>query len=112
MRNMRTIIKRLYASASPYGSYSLLDPSTAMTTYPTVRQVPTHIARPSYVPSNFFTGGWGDHEDVEMDTSSQEGRLDERGVAGVRRTGRMAAEILRRAGELVRVRRRSKESLH
>lgn len=75
-----------------------------MTTYPTVRPVPSHIARPPYVPRNFFTDGWGDHDDVEVYTpTQQEGRLDIAGVKGVRKVGQMAAEILRQAGKLVKV---------
>jgi methionyl aminopeptidase len=76
-----------------------------MTTYPDIRPVPKHIPRPAYVPANFFDAGWGDHDEVaEVPVPSQEeGRLDQGGMQGVRTAGRLAAEILREAGKLVKV---------
>ena len=102
---MRASIARLYAAKSPYGSYAVLHPSMAMTTYPDIRPVPKHIARPPYVPGNFFDADWGDHDEVpEIPVPSQEdGRLCQGGVEGVRRAGRLAADILRAAGKLVKV---------
>lgn len=93
------------AHISPYGSYRVLNPSTAMTVYPDIRPVPPTIPRPVYVPSNFFNVGWGYHvSPPEIRTPSQEeGRLDVKGMEGVRAVGRMAAEILRKAGELIKV---------
>ena len=102
---MRASITRLYTALSPYGSYAVLHPSSAMTTYPDIRPVPRHIPRPAYVPANFFDAGWGDHEEVEEVSvpTQEEGRLDLQGIEGVRRAGRLAAEILREAGKLVKV---------
>lgn len=76
-----------------------------MTAYPDIRPVPRHIPRPAYVPANFFDAGWGDHDEVpEIPVPSQEaGRLDQLGVEGARRAGRLAAEILGEAGKLVKV---------
>ena len=102
---MRQSIARLSTAATPYGSYSVLDPTSAMTTYPTIRPVPSSIPRPAYVPKNFFDAGWGDHDEiVAIKTPSQEeGRLNAKDMRGVRAVGKMAAEILREAGKLVKV---------
>jgi len=77
-----------------------------MTTYPSIRHVPPNIPRPPYVPRNFFEAGWGDHDEVsEIKTPSQEeGRLEKKGMKGVRTAGKMVAEILKEAGKLVKVR--------
>jgi hypothetical protein len=55
--------------------------------------------------SYFFNVGWGYHvSPPEIRTPSQEeGRLDVKGMEGVRAVGHMAAEILRKAGELIKV---------
>ena len=76
-----------------------------MTIYPPIRPVPSHIPRPPYVPRNFFEAGWGDHDEVgEIKTPTQaEGRLELKGMKGARAVGRMAAEILKEAGKLVKV---------
>lgn len=102
---MRPSITRLYTALSPYRSYAILHPSTALTVYPDIRPVPRRIPRPAYVPANFFDAGWGDHEEVEElpVPSQEEGRLDKAGVDGVRRAGKLAAEILREAGKLIKV---------
>lgn len=76
----------------------------AMTTYPDPRPVPPveQIARPPYVPSNFFTDGWGDH------LPGSEHKFDERlgaeGEGGVRRAGKVVAELLREVvGKMIKV---------
>lgn len=76
-----------------------------MTSYPDIRPVPPHIPRPSYVPSNFFQVSWGDHDTPPeiITPSHEEGRLDERGIRGVREVGALVAHILREAGKLVKV---------
>ena len=103
---MRRSIARLFTAATPYGSYSVLDPTSAMTMYPTVRPVPSSIPRPAYVPKNFFDAGWGDHDEIAAvkPPSQEEGRLNAKDMRGVRAVGKMAAEILREAGKLVKVR--------
>jgi methionyl aminopeptidase len=78
-----------------------MDPSMAMTTYPDIRHVPEAIPRPPYVPSNFFTDGWGDHlpgSDTKYPTELGTG-----GVEGVRKAGKVVAEILRKVERMIKV---------
>ena len=73
----------------------------AMTTYPDIRGVPDSIPRPPYVPSNFFTEGWGDHlpgSDLKFPEE-----LGNDGVEGVRKAGKVVAEILKKVGKMIKV---------
>lgn len=97
-----------HAGPSRFGRYDLLDPSSAMTTFPDPRPVPREIARPSYVPANFFDAPWGDHDKVEERPvpEQEEGRIklgtdEERRV---RRSGRVVAEVLSLVGGMLVVR--------
>lgn len=94
-------------SPTRFGRYPVLEPRMAMTTYPDPRQVPDGIKRPPYVPSNFFTDGWGDHEpgsEVKL-----EERLGMEGREGVRRAGKVVAKLLREVGRMIRVCRQTGE---
>jgi methionyl aminopeptidase len=74
----------------------------AMTTYPEIRDVPEHIPRPPYVPTNFFTEGWGDHHpgsDEKYPTPPRE-----EGQRGVRKAGKVVAELLKEVGRMIKVR--------
>ena len=93
---------------SKFGRYPLMTPDMAMTTYPDPLPVPASIPRPPYVPSNFFTAPWGEHDQP----SFQEGRVQvdegkrdsvER-VQALLQVGGMAAEILQMVERKIRVR--------
>jgi methionyl aminopeptidase len=89
------------ASPSRFGRYPVLQPSMAMTTYPDIRGVPDSIPRPPYVPSNFFTEGWGEHLPGSDHKFSEELGTD--GVKGVRKAGKVVAEILKKVGKMIKV---------
>jgi hypothetical protein len=103
MRTSLRLAKQVLASPQ-YGRYPLLHHSTAMTTYPDIRPVPARIPRPVYVPSNFFDVRWGDHDSPGSEDDLSDARtLDREGMEGVRRAGRMAGEVLREVGKLIKV---------
>ena len=87
-----------------FGRYPVLQASSAITSYPLPRPVPDHIIRPSYVPGNFSSAPWGDH-DVPPDPLESEGRIQIGGEEerAVKTVSRMAAEVLRNVGLLVKV---------
>jgi len=93
------------ASPSRFGRYPVLQPSMAMTTYPEVRAVPDSTPRPPYVPSNFFSAGWGDH--LPGSEHQYPVELGHEGSEGVRRAGKVVAEILKEVGKMVKVSRSS-----
>ncbi|WVQ80759.1 methionine aminopeptidase, type I [Cryptococcus sp. DSM 104549] len=99
------LLRRAYhAAPSRFGTYPLLPPSLALTSYPDVLPVPSQIPRPPYVPSNFFTASWGEHDTPETDMEEEGERitLGSEGEAKVRKAGWMAAKVLREAGRLVK----------
>jgi methionyl aminopeptidase len=73
----------------------------AMTTYPEIRGVPDSIPRPPYVPSNFFSGGWGDHLPGSDYKFPEE--LENEGVERVRKAGKVVAGILKEVGKMIKV---------
>ncbi|WRT66407.1 methionine aminopeptidase, type I [Kwoniella shivajii] len=88
---------------SKYGIYPLLPPSSASTSYPPPRYVPETIARPDYVPKNFFTSGWGEHDSVEIpEAQAQRIEMGGEGERRVREVAKMAREVLNDIGRLVR----------
>jgi len=93
------------ASPSRFGRYPVLQPSMAMTTYPEVRAVPDSIPRPPYVPSNFFSAGWGDH--LPGSEHQYPVELGHEGSEGVRKAGKVVAEILKEVEKMVKVSRLS-----
>lgn len=88
------------SSPTRFGRYPTLMPSMAMTIYPDIRPVPDTIQRPPYVPLNFFTDGWGDHLPGSQLNFPEE--LGVEGKEGVRRAGKVVAEILKEVGRLVK----------
>ncbi|WWD17266.1 methionine aminopeptidase, type I [Kwoniella shandongensis] len=100
-------IRRYHTLPSRFGTYPLLHPSSALTSYPTPLPVPTTIPRPSYVPKNFFTAPWGEHDAPESDTDDVELRgerikLGSEGEKRVREVARLASEVLKEVGKLVK----------
>ncbi len=97
--------RRYHAAPARYGQYPVLQASSAMTFYPNPRPVPDSIPRPAYVPRNFFTAPWGDH-DVPLQPDQVDERIDlgTEEVEAVRKVARMAAEVLKDVGKVVRVR--------
>lgn len=100
------IFKRAYhPGPSRFGSYPLILSSSAITSYPEPLPVPDHIRRPQYVPSNFFTAPWGEHNTPEMGVDNQtEGErigMGSKEERDVRMACKVAAEILKRAGDSV-----------
>lgn len=100
------IFKREYhPGPSRFGSYPLLLSSSAITSYPEPLPVPDHIRRPQHVPSNFFTAPWGEHNAPEMgvDNETEGGRIGmgSKEERDVRMACKVAAEILKRAGDSV-----------
>ncbi|RXK36013.1 methionine aminopeptidase, type I [Tremella mesenterica] len=90
-------------SPSKFGRYAVLSPETAMKIYPTPLPVPVHIPRPSYVPRNFFTAPWGDHELPNNEDEVVRGvRLGTEEEIEVRKAGKMAGEVLKLIGGLIR----------
>jgi methionyl aminopeptidase len=79
----------------------MMVPSMAMTSYPDIRHVPDEIPRPPYVPSNFFTDGWGDHYPGSDAKFSNE--LGPEGIAGVRKAGKVVSEILKEVERMIKV---------
>lgn len=73
----------------------------SMTRYPDIRPVPETIARPPYVPDNFFTEGWGDH--CPGSELKFEEKLGRDGEEGVRTAGKVVAELLKEVGKIIRV---------
>lgn len=72
-----------------------------MTTYPDIRAVPDTIPRPPYVPSNFFSDGWGDHLPGSDDKSPLE--LSNEGMEGVKKAGKVVAELLKEVKKMIKV---------
>ncbi|WVQ99433.1 methionine aminopeptidase, type I [Kwoniella sp. CBS 9459] len=102
---LRSYQHQYLAGPSKFGQYPLLTSSSALQSYPKPLSVPTEIPRPSYVPKNFFTAGWGEHETVEHDTEAEGERISlmQGGeVDKVRQAGKMAAEILKEVGKMVK----------
>lgn len=97
--------QRAYTPAPPiFGAYDVLDPSSAISVYPDPLDVPDSIARPSYVPNNFFSAPIWEHESVEVDIEAPGERiqLGSRAEARVRKVASLAAEVLSEVGKLVR----------
>lgn len=69
-----------------------------MTAYPDPRPIPDHIARPDYVPRNFFDAPWSEHEPVEeqqvVDQDDGRIRLGTEEEQRVRRSGKAVAQVL------------------
>ncbi|WWC62004.1 methionine aminopeptidase, type I [Kwoniella dejecticola CBS 10117] len=91
------------AGPSKFGRYPLVPSSFALTSYPAPRHVPPSIPRPEYVPRNFFTAEWGDHDSVDMPEAQasaialggeEEGRIREVAV--------MARDLLRDVGKMIK----------
>lgn len=109
MRHTRILHKLTH---SPFGNFDLLRPpkirkngpsAVAVFTPPT--PVPTHIRRPAYVPSNFFSRGSGDEPLADVVEDELEGYHGEGGV-GDSRIGMIALggeeeRVVRYAGGLV-----------
>ncbi|KAE8537846.1 methionine aminopeptidase, type I [Cryptococcus gattii VGV] len=100
------IFKRAYhPGPSRFGSYPLLLSSSAITSYPEPLPVPDHIRRPQYVPSNFFTAPWGEHNTpetgVDNETEGERIGMGSKEERDVRMACKVAAEILKRAGDSV-----------
>ena len=88
-------LRRWQSTSNRFGSYQVLEPSLAMTSYPDPRPVSTSIPRPTYVPVNFFTAGWGYHDPVDpLDNSRDAVALGTDEEKRVRAAGKLAAEIL------------------
>lgn len=87
-----------------HGRYDCLQSSSAMTSYPVPRHVPSNIPRPSYVPRNFFTAPWGEHDSPDGPNEPEARmKLDGSDEKAVRGAGIIVAEILREVGKLVKV---------
>lgn len=86
---------------SRFGRYPLLVPEWAMTAYPDPRPVPDNIARPPYVPGNFFTDGWGDH--LPGSDRKFEEKLGREGEEGVRRAGKVVSDLLKEVKRIIKV---------
>jgi methionyl aminopeptidase len=74
-----------------------------MEVYPEPRPVPENIPRPAYVPANFFSAPIWEHSDPREQPEAERIVLGSEGHAKARRAGRMAADVLREIGKLVRV---------
>lgn len=72
-----------------------------METYPDPRPVPESIPRPGYVPVNFFTAPIWEHDEPKGEPKA--GRLTPSEIEKVTRAGKLAAEVLREIGSLVKV---------
>ncbi|WWC89287.1 methionine aminopeptidase, type I [Kwoniella dendrophila CBS 6074] len=91
------------AGPSKFGTFPVLQPTFAITSYPQPRHVPSEIPRPEYVPGNFFTADWGEHEHVEIEEASAEGiPLGSQGETRVREVAGMARDVLREVGQIIR----------
>ena len=89
-----------------FGTYHLLSPESALTSYPTPRHVPERIPRPHYVPRNFFSAPWSEHETASgpsVETPGGRIAIDADEEDKIRRVGEMAANVLARVKALVQV---------
>ncbi|OCF74587.1 methionine aminopeptidase, type I [Kwoniella mangroviensis CBS 8886] len=105
IRPSLTLLNRFSYTSGPskYGIYPLLPPSFAMTSYPHIRPVPSSIPRPDYVPSNFFTADWGEHDSVDMkEADAEQIELGGDGEKRVREAAGMARDVLKEVGKLIR----------
>jgi methionyl aminopeptidase len=76
----------------------------AMTAYPDPLPVPSHIPRPPYVPRNFFTAPWGEHDEVSQTAGRAKGVEDlSKREEGLKVVAGMAAEVLQKIGKMVQV---------
>lgn len=91
------------APPSRFGSYAVLNKVMAMETYPPPRDVPAQIKRPGYVPLNYFTAPIWEHEARTDEAREGTIALGTEEESGVRAAGRVAAAVLKRAGEVVKV---------
>lgn len=89
-----------------FGRYPVLEPWMSMTQYPDIRPVPESIPRPPYVPTNFFTDDWGDH--LPGSDFKFEEKLGKDGENGVRKAGKVVAELLKEVGRIIKVRSANK----
>ena len=90
-----------------YGTYHLVSPDSALKAYPTPRAVPDHIPRPDYVPHNFFTAPWGEHDpptvDPEAEVAGERIKLGSDEEIRVRKAGHLAGSILAKVKSLIKV---------
>lgn len=106
MRRPLSLLRSYHAGPSRFGTYPVLQASSALTSYPTPLPVPHHIVRPAYVPLDFFGDSSGVTAKHAKESPVAEKRInlggdDERAV---RRVAKMAAEVLQEIGKLVKVR--------
>lgn len=86
-----------------FGRYAVLDAAGAMEVYPPPRPVPEGIARPAYVPSNYFTAPIWEHEAGGEEVGPDGIRLGTEEERGVREAGRIAGEVLKAVRGIVSV---------
>ncbi|ORX36564.1 peptidase M24, structural domain-containing protein [Kockovaella imperatae] len=90
---------------SRFGTYTLLSPDSALTSYPSPRHVPGNIKRPDYVPRNFFTAPWGHHDPPKESPEDEvEGRRIRKGSeeeSRVREAGKLAGQVLAQVKALI-----------
>lgn len=74
-----------------------------MEAYPDPRPVPASIARPEYVPANYFTAPIWEHEEGGEEVGEDGVKLGTVEEKGVREAGRLAGEVLDAVREIVKV---------
>ncbi|ORY20640.1 peptidase M24, structural domain-containing protein [Naematelia encephala] len=98
-----SLFRRYHAAPPQFGRYDVLQSSSAMTSYPSPLAVPDHIVRPPYVPRNFFTAPWGEHEPGDaLDQERHIAKLGGEEENGLRKVAGLAAEVLHHVGKLVK----------
>ncbi|TYJ55985.1 methionine aminopeptidase, type I [Cryptococcus floricola] len=95
-----------HAGPSRFGTYPILLASSAMTSYPDPLPVPAHIPRPDYVPANFFTAPWGEHDmpDMDQDQAANGEKIEfgSEGEQAIRKVCKDAAWILKKVSKIVK----------
>lgn len=116
----RSLLSRSFASSSPssssstswphnrpspshFGQYAVLSSEGAMEAYPDPRPVPASIARPTYVPANYFTAPIWEHEEGGEEVGEDGVKLGTEEERGVREAGRLAGEVLAAVRKIVKV---------
>jgi hypothetical protein len=86
-----------------FGIYDVLDPSTALEAYPEPLPVPESIARPAYVPANFFTAPIWEHSEPGEQPDPERIVLGSDGHVRAKKAGELAAKVLKEVGKMVKV---------
>lgn len=90
-------------ASAVWGDYTPLDPASAITAYPEPLPVPDQIARPAYVPDNFFTHPIWEHSEPKEEEAGGPIVLGSPEEHQIRRAASTVADILAEMEKHVKV---------